>query len=433
MIDINTIQQLVCNPKESAKIDFKIETYEIFLPKPEDNRAIEKWTKDREKNWGELVKDIIAITNGNVGTAGQVGYLIIGAGDKLKQDGTPNLRSVTEKMPTRKDIFDKVNSYCDPRLPDFQYEEILVEGKKLFVISIPPSPYLHRLSKLLKTSGQDFSPHTVLLRRGDGEETYAASPIERETIEKKLISSNPSSEEVKSKFQEELNLCGHQYGYVPLGVTGAMESSFWYIRIFPQTYNAHLLERRELPRLIEITRVEVGGYKYPSVQDDCNQLLLETDYTSKYIKCFDMRERRQSWSLHESGQFANVSGTFSTNPPNVIIDGEIFYTITSVFIFAAKLCQQEIYAGGVNIEIALKNVGNYGFKFESDLNDLPSQDCRATQNSYKNTWIMQGNSSSLTSDDKGLDAIIWFAERFCSPQQIPREVFKEKQEKLLGS
>jgi|GEM_PF-7051315 hypothetical protein len=426
MMDINIIQQLVCNPKETAKIDFKIKLYELFSPKLEDNQAA------RDKQWGELVKDIIALTNGNFGTAGDTGYLIIGADDKLKADSKPNLQSVTGKLPTRREIFGKVNSYCEPRLLDIECEEILVNEVKLFVISIPPSPYLHSLSKLLKTPKQDFSPHTVLLRRGDGEETYAASDYEKEIIkkekEKGLILSNPSSEEVRNKFQEELNLVGHPHGYLPYGVTGAMESSYWCIRIFPQTYNAHLLERRECLNLIETTKVKVGGWEYPPILDT-DQPQLE----SNYIIYLSQNTRIQCWSLYESGQFINISGTFSENPTNVIVDGEIIYTVTSVFKFAAKLCQQEIYAGGVNIEIALKNVGRYGFKFESDLNDLPSQDRIATQSSYKNTWIMQGNSSSLTSDDKGLDAIVWFAERFCSPQPISREVFKEKQEKLLDS
>jgi hypothetical protein len=43
---------------------------------------------------------------------------------------------------------------------------------------IPPSPHLHRLSKQLK----NYSEHSVLLRRGDGEETYAASDGEKEVM-----------------------------------------------------------------------------------------------------------------------------------------------------------------------------------------------------------------------------------------------------------
>jgi hypothetical protein len=42
----------------------------------------------------------------------------------------------------------------------------------------------------LKTPKKEYSPHTVLIRRGDGEKTYEASPEEQETIlnEKKMFS-----------------------------------------------------------------------------------------------------------------------------------------------------------------------------------------------------------------------------------------------------
>ncbi|NEU71709.1 transcriptional regulator [Hassallia byssoidea VB512170] len=51
------------------------------------------------------------------------------------------------------------------------------------VISIPPSPYLHKLSKQLRTPKKEFSPHTVLIRRGDGEEIYEASREEQDKIQ----------------------------------------------------------------------------------------------------------------------------------------------------------------------------------------------------------------------------------------------------------
>ena len=435
-MDTNTLQQLIYNPKETAKIDFKREMYKLFMDKPVGQSAIQKWAKDQSNQWGELVKDIIAITNGNSGTARQIGYLIIGADDKLQADGTPRLQSITGKRPIRRDILDKVNSYCDRPLLDIECEEILLDGVNLFVISIPPMPHLYSLSKELETPTQNFSPHTVFLRRGDGEKTYPASFDEQMAIreEKRSIFPNPSSEEVKNNFQRELDLNHHKVH----GITGAMESSYWRIRIFPQTYNAQLIERSECLNLIKRTKVEIGGWNYPSIPSGG---IKRTG--SNWIGYLgNQSARSQSWVLYESGHFIDISGTFPTEAANdidriignkFITDGEIIYTITSVFRFAANLCQQEIYAGGVNIEIALENLWNYRFKLESDLNDLPSQSRKATEDSYQKTWVMQGNSLSLTSDDKGLDAIVWFAECFCSPQEIPKEVFKEKQEKLLGS
>lgn len=178
------LRQLVSQPYESAKLDFKIELYKIYQSKPKDQASIQKWADEKEQQWAELVKDILALTNGNIGTAGQTAYLIIGADDKLKPDRTPNLRDVGETTPSRKEIYEKVNAYCSPRIPDLRCEKIELYGMRLLAISIPSSPYLHKLSKQLKTPKKEFSPHTVLIRRGDGEEIYEASHEEQEEIEK---------------------------------------------------------------------------------------------------------------------------------------------------------------------------------------------------------------------------------------------------------
>jgi hypothetical protein len=182
-MDIDRLRQFVLQPEESAKLDFKIELYKINEPKPTVQAEIQRWADAREQQWAELTKDILALANGNIGTATQIGYLIIGADDKLKPDGTPNLRDVGNTVPTPREILDKVNSYCQIPLPDIKCKKFLLDGINLFVIWIPPSPYLHRLSKQLKTPKKEYSPHTVLIRRGDGEKTYEASPEQQRAIE----------------------------------------------------------------------------------------------------------------------------------------------------------------------------------------------------------------------------------------------------------
>ena len=202
-MDIQEIEQLIRQPQESAKVEFKIQLYKLYEPRPKIKSEEKQWADEKEKQWAELVKDILSLTNGNIGTANQTAYLIIGADDKVKPDGTPNIRDIRQvgiKIPNRKEIYDKVNSYCSPRLPDIECDTFLFEGKQLLVISIPPSPYLHKLSKTLKTpTGKDkekhFSTHTVLIRRGDGEEIYEASQEEQAAItqEKSEISRSATS------------------------------------------------------------------------------------------------------------------------------------------------------------------------------------------------------------------------------------------------
>lgn len=183
-MDSEKLREIVLEPEESAKLDFKIQLYKINEPKPSEQAEIQKWSQTKEEQWAELTKDILALSNGNINTATKTGYIIIGADDKLKLDGTPNLRDVGDTVPTRKEILDKVNSYCQPPLPDIQCQKIPLDSIELFVISIPPSPYLHKLSKELKTPKKQYSPHTVLVRRGDGEKIYAASSDEQIAIEK---------------------------------------------------------------------------------------------------------------------------------------------------------------------------------------------------------------------------------------------------------
>jgi hypothetical protein len=122
-MDNTRLRQLVWKPEENAKLDFKIEPYKIYEPRPTISSEIDKWRDAREQQWAELTKDIIALTNGNIGTAEETGYLVIGAGDKLKADGKPTLRNVSETVPTQTEILQKVNSYCYPEIPDLQCEK----------------------------------------------------------------------------------------------------------------------------------------------------------------------------------------------------------------------------------------------------------------------------------------------------------------------
>jgi hypothetical protein len=209
-MDLEHLRKIVWEPRETAKLDFKIEPYKIYEPKPNIQKEIADWEDKRERQWGELVKDIIALANGNIRTAKQTGYLIIGADDKLKDDGTAKLESAGN-FPTSKEILDKVNSYCSPKVPEIQREEFLLDGFNLIVVSIPPSPYLYKLSKVLKVPKiKEYSPYTVLIRREDGESTYEASQIEAETIEKEKRGHLPTSIQLEADLQKGRRISKHE-------------------------------------------------------------------------------------------------------------------------------------------------------------------------------------------------------------------------------
>jgi hypothetical protein len=66
--------------KEGLKLDFKRE-YKFHDPNPKVSHG----------QHDEFVKNILALTNGNVGVAEQSAHLVIGAGNELRPDGSREL------------------------------------------------------------------------------------------------------------------------------------------------------------------------------------------------------------------------------------------------------------------------------------------------------------------------------------------------------
>jgi hypothetical protein len=136
--------------QEGLKLDFKREFHLDKTPPPGIDGQL--WTKFVAGQRHEFIKDILALANGNVGTADQPGYLVIGAGDdKLIQppDGRPlfDMRSLQISSP---DLLQLINAACSPPLPDIQCENIELDGKILVVITIPPTPYVHETNQQLR-------------------------------------------------------------------------------------------------------------------------------------------------------------------------------------------------------------------------------------------------------------------------------------------
>lgn len=155
--------------KENEKIEFKSKMYELE-------------GQGKGKQWNELIKDIISLANGNVGTANEDGYLIIGAADKINEDGTRDLFDVVQVTLTKKQLIDKLRNYCYNPVQNLDCDTVSIDGKTLFVITIHPSDFLHELKIHLSTKTQEFPKGTVLIRRPDGEEICQANDEERARI-----------------------------------------------------------------------------------------------------------------------------------------------------------------------------------------------------------------------------------------------------------
>jgi len=127
-MDSSELAQLL-SQEEGPKLDFKRE-YELHHSD----------SKVRKAKWNEFIKDVLALTNGNVGTVSETGYLIIGADDTLRSDGTRELFDVRKQglKLSPQQIIEKVNAYCHPPIPNLFYFEVEIEGTWLAVIEIPP-------------------------------------------------------------------------------------------------------------------------------------------------------------------------------------------------------------------------------------------------------------------------------------------------------
>lgn len=144
--------------KEGLKLDFKQEPHQIYHP----NGDVQKKYKN------ELIKDILALTHGNIGTAHETAYLIFGAANKLNPDLTRDLYDIGEFNLEETNLLKMVNSACHPPIQDIGCEVIKLENKRLFVISIYPTAYLHETNQVLETfSKTSYRPGTVLIRRNE--------------------------------------------------------------------------------------------------------------------------------------------------------------------------------------------------------------------------------------------------------------------------
>lgn len=157
------------NQSETAYLDFK-RKFKLYHEDGSHNHL--------EKD--ELIKDILALANGNEYIASRDKHLIYGADDRRQPDTPRQLYNVDTKTPDRTTLLNMINAACRPNLTDINCETITLDQHGLFVITIPPTPHLHEITRHLKTPHTVFHENTVFMRRH--ETTGCASTQEREAI-----------------------------------------------------------------------------------------------------------------------------------------------------------------------------------------------------------------------------------------------------------
>jgi hypothetical protein len=150
--------------QEGANLEFKQEFYKL--------RA--RTDEGRKREQAELIKDILALANGNANVAGETSYLIVGVGDTRNSDGSREIYGVGGVTLKANELLQMVNGACEPPIEDLECDIIPIDGKNLLVITIPPSPHLHETTADLVTPKRTFTERTVLIRRNESVEVASA-------------------------------------------------------------------------------------------------------------------------------------------------------------------------------------------------------------------------------------------------------------------
>jgi uncharacterized protein YjbI with pentapeptide repeats len=191
-MNTNELRELL-GQQEGLKLDFKRE-YKLNETPPVGTER-QMWIGFVKGQWDELIKDVLALTNGNIGTAKMEGRLIIGADDILSTDHPRQIYDTSGLQLTFQQIMAKVNSACNPPIPDIHLERISLNGKTLCIITIPPTYLIHETTRQLETTKGKFDDEgrlrfskidkpytirTVFIRRG--EDIFPATDEERQAL-----------------------------------------------------------------------------------------------------------------------------------------------------------------------------------------------------------------------------------------------------------
>ncbi|NTW04274.1 MAG: hypothetical protein HGA19_23915, partial [Oscillochloris sp.] len=211
--------RVLINQPESTTLEFKQEFYDIDHPEQ----------KEKEKYRGELIKDILSLANGNAATAGQEAYLVIGPTDVVRTDGSREVLSINTPVPDQRRLLGWINAACEPSLESILCEAVMLDSKRLIVITIPPTPYLYETTRPLTTRGQTYTEHIVLYR--ENAKVEVANAHQREVMlllkQRRYADQYNAPPRLLGSVVGAIvgGLMGEQYSRKPLGGSQAVQTS----------------------------------------------------------------------------------------------------------------------------------------------------------------------------------------------------------------
>lgn len=155
-MDLTLLKQLTLN-QECGHLEFKREWYWNTNEKPSEKSEI-------QKKWGEFIKDVLAIANGNTNSFQQTRFLIYGFDENTSSFHDCGItHSSYPKLLAH--IKGKIESHISPRIQKIKYHLISDNNSNYFIIEIEQHDQIFNLEKPIQTKTISFVKDTILCRK----------------------------------------------------------------------------------------------------------------------------------------------------------------------------------------------------------------------------------------------------------------------------
>jgi hypothetical protein len=114
-----------------------------------------------EQRKGEFAKDILSLVNTAGRDASDFAYMVIGAGDKIQEDGSRLHKSISPGQYTSQYLLEIVNASCVPHIKEMLTQELNIDGALYCVIVLPPASHIHSFSKNVATPKRTWPKNAV--------------------------------------------------------------------------------------------------------------------------------------------------------------------------------------------------------------------------------------------------------------------------------
>jgi|ERR1041385_1218816 hypothetical protein len=216
---------------------------------------------------------------------------------------------------------------------------------------------------------------------------------------------------------------------------------YWRVVIRPSSFIAERARLRDLEQIARDTVVQLRGWDYPHFPRDGvtrGNDFIEALTDSGWIQHIEL------WRLYQSGQFVHlfamredwlegvpVPGPGVVEPRTLLSDMSTLYSITELFLFAARLAQRMALGPEVIVEYSLVDLANRRIETFDPRRDSFFLTPRATSlgHSYERTVTEETESLVARASHIALEQTLDLFERF--GWDVSKESLNEEQRKFL--